>query len=91
MSRKSLQIDEMIKRRCYTGTMIKCHGIIYSAKVQISESTSNNFMIYLIQERNPLDPFLSKLCREYSDDENLVLMLNRYFQVMLFFFVFFSS
>jgi hypothetical protein len=34
------------------------------------------------QARNPLDPFLSKLCQEYSDDQNLAFMLGKYFQVV---------
>ena len=33
-----------------------------------------------MQVRNPLDPFLNQLCREYLDDEDLTQRMHRYFQ-----------
>ncbi len=34
-----------------------------------------------VQVRNPLDPFLNKLAREYVDDNDLTTKMHRYFQV----------
>jgi hypothetical protein len=35
----------------------------------------------LSQVRNPLDPFLNKLAREYVDDDDLTSKMHRYFEV----------
>jgi hypothetical protein len=33
-----------------------------------------------MQGRNPLDPFLGRLCKEYTDDHDLSSRLHAYFQ-----------
>ena len=37
--------------------------------------------LLMSQVRNPLDPFLEKLCKEFIDDEDLSLRLHAYFKV----------
>ena len=50
-------------------------------KTAKKQRDARSWLPNLLQIQNPLDPLLSKLSHEYLDNDNLTLMISKYFQV----------